>query len=544
MTTPSRVRVVGSRTWSVVAVVLVVVVLVAPDAFTDLTPAAFVRVPLEGLVAVAVLLVLRGRARVVVAVVLGVALGALTVLRLFDLGFSAVLDRPFDPLLDGGLLNGGIDFVRSSSGGAAAIGAVVGAVVLGIVVIAGVTLAVVRTTRVVTRHPTPAGRAVGVLAVVWAILAVLGTQVAGLPVASRDAATLAASHVGRIGTDITDHREFEAAAAHDAFRDAPPASLLDGLRGKDVALTYVESYGRSALADPQVDALLDAGTRDLDAAGFVSRSAYLTSPTFGGGSWLAHSTLESGVWIDNQARFDDLDATGRLTLGTAFRRAGWATAAVQPGTTSGDPEADYYGYDTVLDAQHLGYTGPNFSFAPMPDQYTLATYQQRLRAPGHAPTMAEITLVSSHAPWTPLPRLLPWDQVGDGSVYDTMSGPSLPPQAILTTDPAVVRADYLASIRYTLSTLISYLQTYGDPNLVMVFVGDHQPAPVATGNDPNRDVPITIVARDPAVLDRIASWGWEPGLRPSTSAPVWGMDAFRDRFLTAFGPAGDQSPSR
>jgi hypothetical protein len=47
-------------------------------------------------------------------------------------------------------------------------------------------------------------------------------------------------------------------------------------------------------------------------------------------------------------------------------------------------------------------------------------------------------------------------------------------------------------------------------------------------------VPITIVARDRGVLDRIASWGWTDGLRPGPQAPVWKMDAFRDKFLTAF----------
>jgi hypothetical protein len=38
------------------------------------------------------------------------------------------------------------------------------------------------------------------------------------------------------------------------------------------------------------------------------------------------------------------------------------------------------------------------------------------------------------------------------------------------------------------------------------------------------------------VLDRVAGWGWTDGLRPAADAPVWRMDAFRDRFLTAFGP--------
>jgi len=49
-------------------------------------------------------------------------------------------------------------------------------------------------------------------------------------------------------------------------------------------------------------------------------------------------------------------------------------------------------------------------------------------------------------------------------------------------------------------------------------------------------VPVTLVAHDPAVSGRIAGWGWEEGMRPSASAPVWRMDTFRDRVLSTFGP--------
>jgi hypothetical protein len=86
-----------------------------------------------------------------------------------------------------------------------------------------------------------------------------------------------------------------------------------------------------------------------------------------------------------------------------------------------------------------------------------------------------------------------------------------------------------------LSALISYVEKYGDKNLVLVFLGDHQPAPIVTGTGAGRDVPISIVAKDPAVLDQISSWGWQDGLNPAPNAPVWPMNSFRDRFLTAFG---------
>jgi len=52
-----------------------------------------------------------------------------------------------------------------------------------------------------------------------------------------------------------------------------------------------------------------------------------------------------------------------------------------------------------------------------------------------------------------------------------------------------------------------------------------------------REVPISIVARDPAVLDRVADWGWTDGLNPAPQAPVWRVDSVRDRFLTTFGSA-------
>ena len=36
-------------------------------------------------------------------------------------------------------------------------------------------------------------------------------------------------------------------AAHDPLRGAPGADLLTGLRGKDVIVAFVESYGRIAV---------------------------------------------------------------------------------------------------------------------------------------------------------------------------------------------------------------------------------------------------------------------------------------------------------
>ncbi len=99
-----------------------------------------------------------------------------------------------------------------------------------------------------------------------------------------------------------------------------------------------------------------------------------------------------------------------------------------------------------------------------------------------------------------------------------------------------MRAGYRDAIEYSLRSVVGFLRRYGDEHTVLVFLGDHQPVPEVTRNSPRKDVPVTIVAHDPKVLERISGWGWTEGLKPAADVPVWPMDAFRDRFLTAYGP--------
>jgi hypothetical protein len=296
--------------------------------------------------------------------------------------------------------------------------------------------------------------------------------------------------------------------------------------------------------ESQVGALLADGTSRLRAAGFSSQSAFLTSPTAGGGSWLAHSTFMSGLWIKNQKRYDSVTSSDRMALTGAFQRAGaWRTVGIMPGVTRAWPEGQFYGLDSIYDSRYLGYKGPNFSWAPVPDQYSLSAFERLEHGkPGREPMMAEIILVSSHNPWAPIPKMIGWDEVGDGSVYDAINKAGKDPKEVWK-DPKKVRTEYRRSIEYSLNSLISYVEKYGDDDTVLVFLGDHQPAPIVTGEDAGRDVPISIVAHDPAVMDQISGWGWQDGLKPGPKAPVWRMDTFRDRFLTAYGPQPGSSPS-
>jgi hypothetical protein len=547
---PARAHPIAAWISTSFACLLVLLALLSPDEFSRLTPGAFVSIPLEGLLWVALLLVLPRRATLVAAPFVGVALGLLGILKLLDMGFFAVLARPFDPLLDWKLLDDAMRFLAGAIGAVPAIGSLAVAVALSTTLVIVMARAVQHLSGLVVRHRSRATRGVVVLAVPWLTCAMLAVQIVpGVPIAGEASATYLRTHAHPAGTGQRDHPSVPTDAGADAFGHTPPKDLLTALSGKDVIIAFVESYGRDAVEDSEfashVGAVLDAGDRRLRGAGFASRSAFLTSPTAGGSSWLAHATLLSGLWIDNQQRYDDLGSSHRLTLTEAFRRASWRTVGVMPGNDSSWPESGSLGYDQVYGAQEMGYQGPRFSWATMPDQYTLSMFERTERSPrDRQPVMAEITLVSSHAPWEPIPRLLNWSEVGDGSVFDTMAAAGDPPEVILTRNPTRVRAAYRASIEYTLSSLISYVETYGDDDLVLIFVGDHQPSPIVTGHGASRDVPISIVARDPSVFERIAPWGWQEGLKPDARAPVWRMDAFRDRFLTAFGTAGkaDEAP--
>ncbi|MFF8730952.1 sulfatase [Streptomyces sp. NPDC015171] len=533
---------------TVLAAALLLGALLLPDQLDLLTPGAFLRLPVEGLPLAALLLVPPARTRRACAVAGGSLIGLLALLKCVDMGFRSVLFRPFDPVLDWGLLGSAADYLRETSGRTGEVLATAGACALVLAVPALTALAALRLSTVLARHRPRAVRGTLVLTTVWLICLTLGLRTGGVPVAATVDADLVGERARQVRTSLTDARVFRRQAARDAFARTPPDRLLTGLRGKDVLFTFVESYGRSAIEDPamapRIGAVLAEGTAALRTAGFAARSGWLRSPVTGGGSWLAHSTFLSGLWISNQQRFRTLTSSDRTTLTGAFRRAGaWRTAGIVPGVDRAWPEGGFFGLDHVYDSAHLGYRGPAFGWSRMPDQYTLESFRRlEFGRRGRGPLMAEIILTSSHHPWAPVPRAIDWRSLGDGSVFHRFAedgangGDREAAVAEVREDPDSVRVAYRESIAYSLHSLVGFLRRYGGGNTVLVFLGDHQPIPAVTAHSPLRDVPVTVVARDPKVLARISGWGWSEGLKPAANAPVWPMDAFRDRFLRAYGP--------
>src|SRR4051794_31722886 len=103
------------------AALLVFVALVVPDTLGRIkpgqfVPGAFLRIPLEGLLGAAILLAAPTRARRPVAVALGLGLGALTALKIVNMGFLSVLGRRFNPVLDWPLFSDGYNYLSETSG--------------------------------------------------------------------------------------------------------------------------------------------------------------------------------------------------------------------------------------------------------------------------------------------------------------------------------------------------------------------------------------------------------------------------------------------
>lgn len=499
--------------------------------------AAAARLPFEAIVLVLLTLVVpHPTFRRVVATGFAVLTVVAAAIAVLDRSFRATIDRGFAAAEDWRAIVNAYGVVENVVGPVLAAMTATLIVVLAIAVVAGVAWCALRCARTVSDAGRRGRVAAAAAAVAWSVFAIAGVQhTTGASVAAADPLRSLTEVAAETTQSIRDQEAFAENIRKDPLAEQPAEHLFDALRGKDVVFAFVESYGEVAVSGAEsmagISRTIDDYATRLTQSGYRAESAFLSSPTFGGVSWLAHSTLESGTWVDSQQRYDTLLASDRLTLSSLFGDAGWRTVAVKPAHTEPWPEgAAFYGFDRMLDWRALAFDGPTFGFALVPDQFTWQRFFDDELSRGDAPVMAQMSLISSHSPWTPTPPLVPWADVGEPGAFDGQSRES----GDIWPEPTRVRAAYAESIEYSLGSTLSFLENYDPSNLVLVLVGDHQPSRIVSGEAADSDVPITILSKDSTVFERIHEWGWELGFRPSPDAPVWRMDTFRDRFVSAF----------
>jgi hypothetical protein len=320
----------------------------------------------------------------------------------------------------------------------------------------------------------------------------------------------------------------------------PPSSNLAGLKHRDVYLVYIESYGTTVFDTPDFSEKLKRPLAEFETAlrgsGYTIASNRLVSPTFGGGSWLAHATFASGVRLDDPVLHAQLFGSGRKLLPAYFKDAGWRTLEIMPGIKAPAPEAEAWGFDERIYAAELGYRGPSFGWFAIPDQFTL-DQAAKLRSGfgAETPVFTQIVLVSSHIPFSPLPPYLAdW---GDAGTFATVPKPAWE-EINRPPDWSALAPYYLKSLQYDFAVLGDWLAARLPGKALIILLGDHQPPAVVGGELKDWTVPIHVLSRDPEIIAPFLAAGYIDGIVPRQKPPNPGMETFLSSFLAAFDRPG------
>lgn len=455
------------------------------------------------------------------------------VLRLLRIGDTVVpmyLNRPFNFYLDSAYLYGLYDLLKTSSrqGDFPLLAAGAAIVALGVCTLSW--YAWQRAARALINDRLRFAF-LGASGLLLGAFLVWGEQPAKLPALVRLAQEIHSAH-----RQSNQQQTFADQLEHLARERSAGPSSLNGLGGADVLLFIVESYGSVVFSQPRyrqaMESTMDKFGNTLTRHGFEAVSSSLLSPIYGGASWLAHATLEFGVRVENDLEKNALLRSSLEPMAALFRKNGYRTVSVMPGTRLAFPQGAAFGYEQVYYAWHFGYQGPPFGWAPMPDQFVLDWVRRREWTAPAQPIFARYVLVSSHASFSiQPPYIADWQTIGDGSLYNTRE-PVLYP--IEWPDLSNAGEAYLRSLDYEFETLGNYLAQYVERDTLVIILGDHQPNLQLTGPGEAWSVPVHVISRNPRLLKPFRELGYTGGLFPDQPLPHAGMETFLPEFLHDF----------
>lgn len=330
------------------------------------------------------------------------------------------------------------------------------------------------------------------------------------------------------GLSVSKKTELAAAAI-----DFPPQHLdssLEKLRGANIFLIFVESYGITLIEDQKLFHVMEPRYRALEAslskAGYTFASTQILSPTFGGGSWRAHASLLSGFHVGSEHLYDALLASKRKTLVQVLKQKGYRTVAAEPGIKWYWPDGLFYGFDKIYDFDKLDYTGPAMGWWKIPDQFTLyRIYKDEVRG-ARQPVFAKFSLIMTHIPYFPVPEYVPdWTRFDDGTAYQT-GLKSVAHDAY--RDLMELSSWYLAAVGYELQVLEGFLTKYVPDNSLVIIVGDHQPPKLATHDSDSWAVPMHVLSKRKDLVRAFDRLGFEPGLVPKRPSSLRMADFLED----------------
>ena len=253
-----------------------------------------------------------------------------------------------------------------------------------------------------------------------------------------------------------------------------------------IYLIFLESYGDVLYTHPALRddffTLLDELDRDLATTDWHTASAFSWTPVFGGGSWLAYTSLLTGLHVNNEPLYNTLIRQSveqpLFSLSRYLQTQGYVYNRVTPLPVDSAEEIDYlnelqhfYGYDNWLTIDDLDYEGTVYGWGPAPpDQYTLN--HLRDYANGQAqPSLNFFITHNSHAPWGEQPPLV--------AQWQALQRESLLGKEVVG-DSDFTPERYLAAIEYQLRVAVDFVKQETRDDVIFILIGDHQPPRIST----------------------------------------------------------------
>ena len=312
----------------------------------------------------------------------------------------------------------------------------------------------------------------------------------------------------------------DAAAISDrTIRQAYDYSQYDLAETPNIYLIFVESYGsvlykRDDYAVAYRE-LLDALEPRYEEAGWHVATTLSTSPTWGGGSWMAYTSAMFGLHIAEHpyymTLFDQYQQLDYPDLATWLQEQGYtyyraSTLSKELNESMWDKYRNFYGVDEWIRYSDLNYVGQRYGWGPAPaDQYVVNFARDRMEADGDGPHLFFYITQNSHFPWMPIPA------VADD--WRTINVPE--DDQVVPSDDEIEhdqrRTNYLNSIDYELEYLTRFILERGTEDDIFVLVGDHQP-PRVSRRDDGFETPMHIISRNPDFIAGLAEYGFTPGL--------------------------------
>lgn len=319
------------------------------------------------------------------------------------------------------------------------------------------------------------------------------------------------------------HRSLLARQKDDEAKTAAPDRRYDDFehialqRKPDVSLLVIEAYGEVLATWDMTDgyrALMQRMQQRFAQRGLQSATFTSAAPVHGGMSWLSLATLQTGVLIDRPDIFATASVAHLPTFTNFFRRQGYFTAAMQPGTSNkvGVGPRDWLNHELFIGAEELGYRGRPWGFGQIPDQFSWRRLAEERRTFA-SPRMVTAFCVSTHFPWGEhVPPYFAPENINTGEGPDRLhdeTWPELPGVSQLSAH----RRSYFKAIEYELRLVTEFIEQEPSKDVLIVIVGDHQPR--LESNPPGEvtlNTPLHVLTSDPSLHARFIEAGAVEGM--------------------------------